>query len=76
MTISNAEIEYASYPLANIGVSGRLHDVWRRLSSCGLGVVCLMYAPGIRFREFDSAIRSCEWVECVACGDIKTFEVL
>lgn len=44
--------------------------------------MCLMYAPGIRLREFDSAVRSCECVECVErdvcvlCGDMNTFDVL
>lgn len=59
-----------SYPLANIGVSGRLHDVCRRRSSRGLGAVCFMYAPGIRFLALDNAIRSCECVVLGACGDM------
>lgn len=34
-----------SHPLAKIGVSGRLHDVCRRRSSLGLGIVFLGNAP-------------------------------
>lgn len=61
------------YPLANIGVSGKLHEVCKRLSSRGLCADRLGNAPDImRRRELHELVNSCGSVPG-ACGDIETW---
>lgn len=62
------------YPLANIGVSGKLHDVCNRLSSSGLCIVRFGNAPDIiRRRVFDTG-KSCSRVLWRPCGDVVEYE--
>lgn len=62
----------SSYPLANIGVSGKLHEVCKRRSSRGLWAERFGNAPDImRRRELHELVYSWGRVPG-ACGDIET----